>query len=144
MEARRLQRLVQYRRQLERVARIALEEAMGTLQAVKDRKDACDRVRLREEASLGEMGSANADELRRAYEYLFKLDMEAKRLQKHVQKEEAEVEQKREELREARRQVKQLEVLMERDAARTKLRVEKRAQAMLDAFAIRAHEKGEL
>ena len=86
MEARRLQRLVQYRRQLERVARIALEEAMGSLQAVKDRKDSCDRVRLREETALGEMGSANADELRRAYEYLFKLDMEAKRLQKHVQR----------------------------------------------------------
>jgi flagellar export protein FliJ len=119
----------------------ALEGALEQLRRAEERKAAVEQARDDEERVISEHRSSSADEMRRAYEYLFRLDMAAKRLSQAVEKEQQSVKRRQEALLEARRNVRQLEMLLKREQDRERYREQRREQAMLDAFAIRAHSR---
>ena len=80
-----------------------------------------------------------ADELRRRHDHLQKIGVDLEALSSRARETEEKLDERRDAMVEARREVKTLEVLLNKEHARAKLEEGRRQQRILDGLAARKH-----
>jgi len=141
MKLKQLDRLIDYRRRIERERAVVLREAVDEQEYRRQRWETALEARRQAQENLRRFDSRVAEELRRDHEHLIKTSEVIEHMKQSLRNASQKVDEETQALIEARREVKLVEVLMQRQARRDQQESRRKEQRSNDEFVTRSHYK---